>query len=143
MEMRTSNSQITSSVSLTTESGSGGNFVVKARSSNGPIKLQYDDAPLRTHLVSDARSSNGPASVVMHPAFEGAFEVSTSNGHPVVRDTHPADPTRAGRRRVVDQTTSRNTISGTAYWVGNGGARRGVESVCTVHTSNARVSLDL
>lgn len=116
---------------------------MKARSSNGGIKLQYEDAPSRARLVSDARTSNSPASVVMHPAFEGTFEVSTSNSRPVVRDTRPEDPSGAGRRRVVNQTTSRSTISGTAYWAGNEGARRGGESVCTVHTSNGRVSLDL
>ncbi|KAH0839428.1 hypothetical protein J3R83DRAFT_203 [Lanmaoa asiatica] len=135
-------SPITSSVSLTTESGSGGNFVVKAYSSNGAIKLQYDEAPLRARLVSDVRTSNSPASVAMHPAFEGRYEVSTSNSRPIVRDTHPTDPSGAGRRRIVNRTTSRNTISGMAYW-GNEGARRGGESASTVHTSNARVSLDI
>lgn len=136
-------SPITSSVSLITDSGSGGNFIVKSRSSNGAIRLQYDDAPLRARLVSDVRTTNGPVSVVMHPAFEGRYEVSTSNSHPVVRDTHPADPSGAGRRRNVNQTTYRNTISGTAYWAGSEGPRRGTESISTVHTSNARVSLDL
>lgn len=116
---------------------------MKSRSSNGAISLQYDDAPLKGRLISDVRTSNGLASVVMHPAFEGTYEVSTSNGRPVVQDTHPVDPSGAGRRRVVNQTTHRNTISGTAYWAEGDGVRGGAESVCKVASSNAQVSLDL
>lgn len=116
--------------------------MVKSRTSNGATKLQYEDAPSRARLLSEVRTSNGPASVVMHPAFEGTYEVSTSNSRPVVVDTHPTDPTGAGRRRVVNQTTSRSAVSGRAYWVGRDGMDRG-ESTCTVHTSNAPASLDL
>ncbi|KAG9309784.1 hypothetical protein JVU11DRAFT_10158 [Chiua virens] len=138
-EMRTSNGAITSSASLITDSGTDGNFVVSARTSNGAISLQYDDAPLRVRLRSDARTSNAPASVVMHPAFEGTYEVSTSNSRPVVRDTRPVDPSGAGRRRVVRQTvTSRNEMSGVVHWTG--GETRGASMV---HTSNARASLDV
>ncbi|KAF8128160.1 hypothetical protein EV363DRAFT_1340877 [Boletus edulis] len=135
-------SQITSSVSLTTASGSGGNFVVTARSSNGGVKLQYNDAPTGARLVSDARTSNAAAEVAMHPAYEGTYEVSTSNAQPVVRDTRPADPEGRGRRRVVDQKALRGIVSGRVYWVREDGSRR-VEGVSTVHTSNARASLDL
>ena len=115
--------------------------MVTARSSNGAIKLQYDDAPSGARLVSDARTSNGAASVVMHPAYEGTYEVSTSNSRPAVRDTRPADPLGRGRRRVVSQTTSRGTVSGRVYWEEGDGRR--AEGVSTVHTSNARASLDL
>ncbi|KAF8435986.1 hypothetical protein L210DRAFT_3549745 [Boletus edulis BED1] len=142
LDMRTSNGQITSSVSLTTASGSGGNFVVTARSSNGGVKLQYHDAPTGARLVSDARTSNAAAEVAMHPAYEGTYEVSTSNAQPVVRDTRPADPEGRGRRRVVDQKALRGIVSGRVYWVREDGSRR-VEGVSTVHTSNARASLDL
>lgn len=112
---------------------------MKSRSSNGAVKLRYEDTPARVRLDSEVRTSNGPAEVVMHPMFEGAYEVETSNGRPIVRDTQPVDPTGAGRRRVVEQTTSRNTIFGRMYWVGG----RGGEGSCTVRSSNARVSLDL
>lgn len=142
LDMRTSNGQITSSVSLTTPSGSGGNFVVTARSSNGAIKLQYNDAPTEARLVSDARTSNAAAEVAMHPAYQGTYEVSTSNAQPAVRDTRPADPEGRGRRRVVNQTGSRGIVSGRVYWMEEDGRRR-VEGVSTVHSSNARASLDL
>jgi hypothetical protein len=81
---------------------------------------------------------------VMHPAYEGSYEVSTSNGRPVVRDTRPEDSLGRGRRRVVNQTTSRGAVSGRVYWVGADG-RRGVQAqgASTVHTSNAPASLDL
>jgi hypothetical protein len=116
--------------------------VVTSRSSNGAIRLQYDDAPSGARLVSEARTSNGGASVVMHPAYEGSYEVSTSNSRPVVRDTRPEDPLGRGRRRVVNQTMSRGTVSGRVYWVGADG-RRSVQGASTVHTSNAPASLDL
>jgi len=116
--------------------------MVTARSSNGEIGLQYEDMPSGARLVSDARTSNGAASVVMHPAFEGTYEVTTSNSRPVVRDTRPADPLGRGWRRVVHQTASRGTVTGRVYWEG-GHERRGIEGTSIVHTSNARASLDL
>ncbi|KAF8555008.1 hypothetical protein OG21DRAFT_961924 [Imleria badia] len=143
LEMRTSNGAITSSVSLTTPSGSGGNFIVTSRSSNGEIKLQYDDAPTGARLISDAQTSNAGTSVAMHPAYEGTYEVTTSNSRPLVRDTRPDDPSGRGRRRVVNQTTTRGTVSGRVHWVGGQDGRRGAEGASTVHTSNARASLDL
>lgn len=96
-------------------------------------------------LVSDARTSNAAASVAMHPAFEGTYEVSTSNARPVVRDTHPADPAGRGRRRVMEQRSAhgRGSVEGRVYWAGGGHDGRRVEGSSIVHTSNARASLDL
>ncbi|KIK75786.1 hypothetical protein PAXRUDRAFT_835551 [Paxillus rubicundulus Ve08.2h10] len=80
-----------SEVSRSTHSDSGGNFDVKAHTSNSMIDLKYDDSPFDAYLISEAETSNGAVSVKMHPAFEGAFEVTSSNMGPIVKDEQPRD----------------------------------------------------
>ncbi|KAF8838149.1 hypothetical protein BDN67DRAFT_907879 [Paxillus ammoniavirescens] len=143
LDMRTSNSHIKSEVSLSTHTNSGGNFDVKAHTSNGMVDLEYDDSPLNAFLTSEAKTSNSPVSVKMHPAFEGTFTVTSSNIGPVVQDERPNDPSGRGRRRVLSQNKARGTISGSVYWVGSDEVRRETKNYSTVHTSNAPAVLKL
>ncbi|KIK97524.1 hypothetical protein PAXRUDRAFT_824829 [Paxillus rubicundulus Ve08.2h10] len=143
LDMRTSNSFIKSEVSLSTRSDSGGNFDVKAHTSNSMIDLKYDDSPLDACLISEAQTSNSAVSVKMHPAFEGAFEVASSNMGPIVKDEKPSDPSGRRRRRILNQNKARGTISGSVYWVGSDGARRETRSYSTARTSNSHATLKL
>ncbi|KAF9224636.1 hypothetical protein BS17DRAFT_780184 [Gyrodon lividus] len=141
LDMKTSNSAIKSKVSLSTYSNSGGKFDVKAHSSNGMIDLKYDDSPLNAHLTSEAKTSNSHAIVKMHPAFEGTFEVSSSNIGPAVQDRRASDPSGRGRQRIVNQNKTGNKISGSVYWDGPDGTKGHTRSSCTVRTSNAPATL--
>ncbi|KIJ04915.1 hypothetical protein PAXINDRAFT_94132 [Paxillus involutus ATCC 200175] len=143
LDMRTSNGRIKSEVSLSTHTNSGGNFDVKAHTSNGMIDLEYDDSPLNAILTSEAKTSNSPVSVKMHPAFEGTFGVTSSSIGPVLQDERPNDPSGRGRRRVLSQNKVRGTISGSVYWAGSDGARRGTKCSSTVRTSNSPAVLKL
>lgn len=76
------------------------------------VSLSTIRTPLKVHARD---TSNVAASVAMHPAFEGIYEVSTSNARPVVRDTHSVDPTGRGRRvgcvgRLTDVSVSYDTL---------------------------------
>ena len=66
--------------------------------------------PADSTLSLSAHASNSPASVHLHPAFEGAFELATANG-PVVFDVDMKveDPARRGRGRmwVISERTMR------------------------------------
>ncbi|KAF9236999.1 hypothetical protein BU15DRAFT_76369 [Melanogaster broomeanus] len=123
LDMKTSNSQITST--------------------QCKLSLEYDDAPMNARLSSKAKTSNAQASVKMHPAFEGTFELKTSNASPVVRDVRPSDPSGRGRRRTLNQYKNKNTISGTVHWVDSNGRRGEMKSSSTVTTSNAQVDFEL
>ncbi|KIJ59790.1 hypothetical protein HYDPIDRAFT_118152 [Hydnomerulius pinastri MD-312] len=141
--MTTSNSHITSAVALDTHSGTGGLFDVKAHSSNGRVSLEYEDSPLDARLTSRVTTSNSQASVKMHPAFEGSFEVTSSNIGPALIQNRVSDPSGKGRERFVKQNRSGNRISGSVYWAERSGARKDIKGSSSVQTSNSRASLEL
>jgi hypothetical protein len=143
LDMMTSNSHIDSTVSLSADSNWEGKFDVSATTSNAKLNLEYDDAPVNARLTSKAKTSNGRASVKMHPAFEGTFELKTSNASPVLRDVRPSDPSGRGRRRTLNQYQNKKTISGSVYWVDWNGRGGELKSSSTVATSNAQVVVEL
>lgn len=136
-------SHIKSAVVLSSDSNSGGKFDVKAHTSNGRVELGYEDSPLNALLTSDVTTSNSRTSVKMHPAFEGTFDISSSNVGPVLSDNHVQDPSGRGRQRIISQNRNRNRISGSVYWAEWDGDRRHVKGTSVVHTSNAQATLEL
>ncbi|EKM52029.1 uncharacterized protein PHACADRAFT_187392 [Phanerochaete carnosa HHB-10118-sp] len=104
LDLRASNGQVTSTISLlsTSQDSTGGVFEVKARTSNGGIALSFPEAPLDSVQHVEAQSSIGDATVQMHKTFEGTFSLSQSFPAPVIQyDNRASDPAGTGRERNV------------------------------------------
>ena len=137
-------SHIDSEVTLqsTTASSTGGTFDVSAHTSNAPLALTVVDAPIEHALTLNARTSNSPARVTLHPTYEGAFDVRSSKWfRPTVEwDAEAQDPAGKGRRRTVQvQRVRGESVKGSAAWA-EGGEERGEVDV---ETSNSPLWLKL
>ncbi|EGO00750.1 hypothetical protein SERLA73DRAFT_178667 [Serpula lacrymans var. lacrymans S7.3] len=139
---KTSNSPIESSFSLQSEYLTGGAFKVSARTSNGHIDLSHATSPVNSILNLSARTSNAPAFVSLHGAYEGDYTLDTSRLAPTVVKSNTLDPSGRGRRRVVEQTTQRKGhLKGSVYWQPRGvGAQ---SSQVEVKTSNSPIKLSV
>lgn len=101
------------------------------------MTLEYTDMPINAVLTCEATSSNAAAIVKLHNAFEGSFEVSTSNAPATLKELSAEDPSGQGRRRVVTQKREKNRARGSAYWSDS----REPKGRAVVRTSNGRVEL--
>ncbi|KAI0305350.1 hypothetical protein B0F90DRAFT_1815577 [Multifurca ochricompacta] len=101
-------------------SNSGG-FVVSAQTSNSPLDVKFSDHAADATLKLDARTSNSPAKVHLHPSFEGTFKLRTSIfGVNVNPDVKVEDPAGRGRKRRVNVKTigrGARIVHGDAAWV--------------------------
>jgi hypothetical protein len=111
-------SPIDGRVSLTTASGSGGEFRVDAQTVNAPLSLTYADSPLDSQLNSKASTVNAPVVVHLHSAFEGSFSVGSSIIGPSLEKHSVEDPAGEGRKRRITTSRSRGHIQGSVRWVG-------------------------
>jgi len=114
-------SPIDTRVSLTTASGSGGEFNVNVQTVNSPLALTYVDSPLNSKLTSKASTRNSPATVYLHSAFEGSFSVKSSIIGPSLEKRLVEDPAGEGRERRVTSYKRGGTIQGSVRWVGGSG----------------------
>ncbi|KAJ7125371.1 hypothetical protein C8R44DRAFT_619533 [Mycena epipterygia] len=144
LTMRTSNNVLESAVSLGTSSGTGGNFLVKASTSNGRLTTGVVSAPLDSVLTLDARTTNTAATLTLPTTYEGAFEIDTSNAVPLIKRVNPneRDPackSDAGcRTRVVNMTKLiKGKASGSVYW----DRKNEKHGKVTLRTSNAPITL--
>ncbi|KDQ56481.1 hypothetical protein JAAARDRAFT_36637 [Jaapia argillacea MUCL 33604] len=119
VDMRTSNGPIESDISLTSSEGSsGGSFKVIGSTSNAHLDVQFPVSPVSSRLNVDLKTSNAPATVAMHPAYEGTFNLRTSNLRPSIESPDTVeDPSGKGRKRSVYQSSyTRGNIEGMVYW---------------------------
>jgi hypothetical protein len=130
-------SKIDAKIDLITHSGQDGIFDVETHTSNGAVTLEYNDMPINAVLMSEATSSNAASIVKLHSAFEGSFEVSTSNAAATLKELSAEDPSGQGRRRVVTQNREKNRVRGSAHWSDS----RQPKGRAVVRTSNGRVEL--
>ncbi|KZT21107.1 hypothetical protein NEOLEDRAFT_803428 [Neolentinus lepideus HHB14362 ss-1] len=141
--LTTSNSNINSEISMhsTTSRHTGGAFKSTVNTRNGRIDLSHVDAPIDSLLDLTAQTSNSPATVNLHPTFEGAFALRTSNAQPAIEVGRGVpDPAHRGRDRQVRQSTrQRGALQGEVFWDEN---RRQTGSV-SLASSNAPVRLYL
>ena len=90
-----------------------------------------------------AHTSNSPATVHLHPAFEGQFEIATANGHlAFVPDDRVADPAHRGRTRswLLTERTMR-AWRGLVTWGGLNDHERVLKGRVSVDTLNDGVEL--
>ncbi|KAI9508246.1 hypothetical protein F5148DRAFT_931999 [Russula earlei] len=142
IKIHTSNSVIFAHISLvsTHEDQAGGAFVVHARTSNGPLGLNFTDQPPDSLLKLEAHTSNAPARVHLHPAYEGFYKLRTTFFPPVLAvDDNVEDPTGRGRKRVIDEKTVGRgpfrILHGDVVWVPQDeGAPKGKVDVSTTNS---------
>jgi len=139
--LTTSNGPIDSSISLTSSNTRNGSFNVYATTSNQPIKLNYDISPVDSILHSRVRTSNSPATVSHHSAFEGIISLSSTIFSPGIDKKNVEDPSSQGRHRSLKAfRPSRGVVRGLVYW----GAEKKEETGFTViTTTNSPVHLQL
>lgn len=141
--MFTSHRQISGAINLiASEATEGANsaFAVQSISSNGRLDLAFPTQPLNSYLSLDAKTSNARADVGLHPAYEGSFQLRTSNRSPALEDEKPRDPSGQGRRRRINyQVLNGGVLNGQVQW-GDEGAKR---SWIHLQSSNAPVTLTL
>ncbi|KAF8190898.1 hypothetical protein BJ912DRAFT_902997 [Pholiota molesta] len=153
---RTSNGPIDAAISLLTDSprSGGGTYTVTTSSSNGALQLQFPAQPVGAALRLIAATTNGPARVRLHPAFEGDFRLQSTAAAAVREGRGVEDPSGAGRRRLVDYAggTPGDTrvVAGSVRWdaVGARGAARLVVGApgagrMVVSNTNAPLTLEL
>ncbi|KAG1758343.1 hypothetical protein EDD22DRAFT_198293 [Suillus occidentalis] len=128
--MTTTNAPLDARVSLTTASGYTGEFGVDVQTANAPLILAYVDSPVYSQLNSMARTTNAPATVHLHSAFEGSFSVSSFIG-PSLEPHRVEDPAGKGRERHVTSSRSRGLIQGSVRWVGGERSGTGLVQVST------------
>ncbi|KZT03914.1 uncharacterized protein LAESUDRAFT_728604 [Laetiporus sulphureus 93-53] len=146
VNMHTSNAAIISSVNLISTSPShpsiGGSFEVSSETSNGPLSLTFPFSASSSRLDAIARTSNAHISATVNPAYEGSFEVRTSNAKPAVfYDGRVEDPSGRGRRRYMTESQVGKTMVGEVSW---GRPESGVHvGSVSLRTSNAPAVLSL
>ncbi|KZP13761.1 hypothetical protein FIBSPDRAFT_1049269 [Athelia psychrophila] len=138
--IKTSNGPVHSVVSLLSTRDEEGSYDVTTETSNNVLDVAYDAAPVELTLVHHGRTSNGPVTLTLPRAYEGALALRSSNIAPSVsHDENAEDPTGRGRRRWLSVNRVKNVLSGAVYW---GSAKAGKGSV-DVRTSNAPARLVL
>ncbi|KIM78469.1 hypothetical protein PILCRDRAFT_824367 [Piloderma croceum F 1598] len=139
--MITSNGRIHSSISLTSSKTTNGLFNVKARTVNQPLELIYDTSPVDSIVHSEALTSNSPASVSHHSAFEGKIALKSTVFLPSVDKTDVSDPSGQGRHRSLEMLEAAGgVLTGVVYW---GAERKEVTGFTQVVSTNSPVHLQV
>ena len=126
-----------------TTDATDGRFRVTAHTTHAPVSLHFVDAPVDSHLAADARTTFSPATVILHPTFEGTFDLSTSRFFtPEVRSPgNIEDPAGRGRSRVVrTEHVGQGVVKGGAAW---GSVDPTGKGEVVVQTSFSKVRLDI
>ncbi|KDR84319.1 hypothetical protein GALMADRAFT_237095 [Galerina marginata CBS 339.88] len=143
LEARTSNGPLHADISLTSASGTGGSFDITTTTSNSPLRVTFSDSPVDSRLSLKASTSNSPATVSLHPAYEGTFTVQTSLFGPTLRrKSDVEDPSGEGRERNVKFGSigkGPRVLTGEVYW----DEKRKDEGAVSVRTSNSPVVLEI
>lgn len=139
------NRRVGSTINLksTSPSQSGGSYAVTAQTSNSPAVLTFPTSPLLSTLYLLSQTSNSPSHITLDKAYEGKFELHTSNGGIGVQHNEKTmDPAGRGRKRNLGilRAGMRYAI-GEVYW-GNKDGEKGKGNV-VARTSNSPIVLEL
>jgi hypothetical protein len=134
-------SRIYSSISLTSSKTTNGIFNVKATTSNQPLELNYDTSPVDSIVYSKALTSNSPASVSHHSAFEGKIALKSTIFHPSVDKKDVIDPSGQGRHRSLEVLEAAGgVLTGVVYW---GAERKELRGFTQIISTNSPVHLQV
>ncbi|QRW26791.1 hypothetical protein RhiXN_01386 [Rhizoctonia solani] len=123
VDVKTSNGPIVATLDLQT----GKEFDASFFTTNGHLTVNVTSLPAGSKLFFDAHTSNAPASVQLHPAYEGTFELASSIVSPAV-----VGEEKEGRK--IEFEREGRLVKG-SVWREDKGVREGGEVV--VRTSNA------
>jgi hypothetical protein len=128
-------------VSLSSTESSGGAFNVSAVTSNAHLAVEFPSQPVDSVLRLEATTTNSPASVWLHSAYEGLWNLM-STILPSSVDVHNVeDPSGRGRKRYVeDGKIGRGVMFGSVRW---GPGRQKGQSRVNVKTSHSGAHLFL
>jgi len=139
--MCTLDSHIKSSISLVSSKTTNGSFNVNATTSNQPLMLNYDTSPVDSILHSRARTSNSPATVSHHSAFEGTIALQSTIFPPSIDKREVEDPSGQGRHRSLEiSRVARGVLAGVVYW---GMDRKEITGFTEVISTNSPVHLQV
>ncbi|KAI0087035.1 hypothetical protein BDY19DRAFT_995456 [Irpex rosettiformis] len=95
-----------------------GSFNVDVQTSNSPLDVKFNDAPVDSRVTFIGKTSNSHALATLHETFEGKFSVSTGRWFEAgVHVEKKEDPSGKGRERHVSQIGShRGHAEGKAFW---------------------------
>ncbi|CAE6455466.1 unnamed protein product [Rhizoctonia solani] len=124
VDVKTSNGPVVATLDLQ----KGKEFNSSFFTTNGHLTVNVTSLPTGSKLFLDAQTSNAPASVQIHPAYEGTFELVSS----VVAPAVVVGDEREGRKVKVKREGRH--VTGSVWWEDNV-VREGGEIV--VGTSNA------
>ncbi|RPD57429.1 hypothetical protein L226DRAFT_573459 [Lentinus tigrinus ALCF2SS1-7] len=120
MAIRTSNARIEAQVALesTGPDYSGGSFRVAAQTTNAPTLVVFKRHPVDAVLDAIIQTTNAPARVTMHPAFEGRFELRSSPYlFPSIHELSTVtDPAGRGRVRELERYDGKGDVHGRVWW---------------------------
>lgn len=121
----------------------GGAFDAEVISSNAPINVDFVTSPLDSVLKLHARTSNSPAKVNLHGAYEGEFSLKSSIFTPnVERDGAVEDPSGKGRTRHFEVFNMGKIVRGEVFW-GEKKTRKQDTGSVEVVTSNSPLTVRL
>jgi hypothetical protein len=82
---------------------SGGAFRIHTTTANGRLATLFSSAPVDSKLHLVASTYNAPASVTLHPTYEGSLSASTSIS-PIAISINEGvtDPSGEGRKRIFE-----------------------------------------
>lgn len=131
-------------VSLTSraQDATGGSFNVNARSSNGPINVNYRTIPVNAILNYNGATSNAMIRSQLHEAYEGEFLIKSSPwfAADVEMNESKDDPAAKGRtRRLESRQVRRGVSEGNVWWEPRNKKRGSV----TIATTNSPAKLSL
>ncbi|THH07536.1 hypothetical protein EW145_g3313 [Phellinidium pouzarii] len=142
--LKTSNGAIDSALSLYASAAGGGAdsaFGVQTVTSNAASSLAVLAHPSDAQLMLECKTSNHGARVALHPAFEGAYALRTSNSAARVDAGRVEDPSGHGRERtVMTESVWNGRTEGKVWW---GEWANWKKSWVHVTTSNGPVELKL
>ncbi|KAF5381736.1 hypothetical protein D9615_005391 [Tricholomella constricta] len=90
--------------------------------SNGKLNVNMPRQPFggNASFYLDASTSNAPATVVLHPDYEGTYDLKTSVADALIEETDMKDPSGMGRERTVERTSEGHRTRGSIFWSYNG-----------------------
>ncbi|KAF9460719.1 hypothetical protein BDZ94DRAFT_1169062, partial [Collybia nuda] len=139
LKLSTTNNKLEANVNLVSSSKTGGRYTTAASTTNAPLRLNFPASPVNSSLKLSATTSNSPASISLHPSYEGSFQLSTTQFLPELLRRDVEDPSGKGRERKVSvDYVNRRSLKGSVSWSDNEGP-----GSITLRSTNAHVSLEL
>lgn len=143
LTMHTTNGHVASEVALITDDASaGGNFDVRAFSTNGFVDLAFTESPVGSVLKAEAATTNGEVKVAVPSTYEGGYSGTALVGRVFVMEQDSVeDPEGKGRHREIIKNRVGNRVDGTVFWVESDGSHAENESLVRASTTISSVKL--